>query len=346
MARNPTTRWACAPKSSSTAAATSSASAIDAPAGARLAMRKRRRDDQRPDRDGSAMAAVGQAAGQRRGHRPGDPGEREQRDAALAKPEGVGEEQRNGRPEQREGGEQAGLIESAPLQHRRTHGECRPATPSTRRSRRATPAAAAAGRSPTPPRSAPSARRREEYRSPGSFGGEEAGGRPRRHDAEHDSHRDSPTTRPRRAAGAKCAASGDSTWTATEPKPISSEQARKPAGPCTQPGAEQAERGERDRGERQAAVLDQVGERNDQQQAGAVAELGQRDDQSCAVRRQAQLGGDRRDQRLGVVDVGDDQSAGGGEQRRQARRKRRLVGRRSSRLLRGVSAAPRKGAAG
>ena len=57
-----------------------------------------------------------------------------------------------------------------------------------------------------------------------------------------------------------------------------------------QPCADKTERSERDRGERQATVLDQVGERSDQQQAGAVAELGQRDDQPGAARRQAELG--------------------------------------------------------
>jgi hypothetical protein len=51
-----------------------------------------------------------------------------------------------------------------------------------------------------------------------------------------------------------------------------------------QPRADETERGERDRGERQAAVLDQIGKRNDQQQAGAVAELGQRETTSPALR--------------------------------------------------------------
>jgi hypothetical protein len=76
----------------------------------------------------------------------------------------------------------------------------------------------------------------------------------------------------------------------------------------------------RGHGQHKAAVLDQIAERHDQQQAGAIAELRHRHDQSGGLRRQAEIGCDRSDQRLGIIEIGDDQPAGHREQQRNPAR--------------------------
>ena len=63
-----------------------------------------------------------------------------------------------------------------------------------------------------------------------------------------------------------------------------------------------------------------VGRRDEKQQAGAIAQLGERDQQAGAGLTDPQAAGDRRQQRLGVVEVGDRGAGGEREQPRLPRR--------------------------
>ena len=83
---------------------------------------------------------------------------------------------------------------------------------------------------------------------------------------------------------------------------------------------------ERDDAEHQVAVLDEIAERHDQEQPRAVAELGHGDDQAGGLRRKAELGRDRTNQRLGIVEIGGDQAAGQRQQEGNPGRDRRGFG--------------------
>ena len=74
------------------------------------------------------------------------------------------------------------------------------------------------------------------------------------------------------------------------------------------------ERARRDAKHDQPAVLEPVAERHDEEKPQAVADLRQGHDQAGRARRKADRRGDRADQRLRVINVGDDQPAGGGKQ--------------------------------
>ena len=77
--------------------------------------------------------------------------------------------------------------------------------------------------------------------------------------------------------------------------------------------AEGRDDAEREHGQDQPAVLEEIAERHHEEQAEAVADLGERDDQPGLRRRQAELGTDQAEQRLGEIEVGGDQAAGGGD---------------------------------
>jgi hypothetical protein len=62
------------------------------------------------------------------------------------------------------------------------------------------------------------------------------------------------------------------------------------------------------------AVFQQVAQGHDESQSQAVADLRQRDDQAGGARLDAGGPADRADQRLGVIQVGDNQAAGNGQQ--------------------------------
>jgi hypothetical protein len=61
------------------------------------------------------------------------------------------------------------------------------------------------------------------------------------------------------------------------------------------------------------AVLDEIAERHDEQEAEAISDLRHRHDEAGSSRGEAKGLGDLRDQRLPVIDVGDQKAAGGGE---------------------------------
>ena len=118
-----------------------------------------------------------------------------------------------------------------------------------------------------------------------------------------------PTTRPRCASGVRWATNGISTWAPLDMTPRRKEATKKGAALWRTAQASKAEHGQRRGGEDQELVLDQVGERDEEEQADAVADLGQAGDRPGKLRRDADLRGDRADQRLRVVEVGD-QGAG------------------------------------
>jgi hypothetical protein len=75
----------------------------------------------------------------------------------------------------------------------------------------------------------------------------------------------------------------------------------------------------------QPAILDEVAERHDEQQADAVTDLRHRDDEARGRRRKPKRLSDRPDERLRIVDVGDDEPAGGRKQQRRSGRNLRLT---------------------
>jgi hypothetical protein len=83
-------------------------------------------------------------------------------------------------------------------------------------------------------------------------------------------------------------------------------------------------RAEADRRKGQPPVLDEIAERHNEQEPGAVADLRHRHDQPGRLRREAKRLRDRSDQRLRVVDIGDDEAAGRSEQEDRADRNLRL----------------------
>jgi hypothetical protein len=85
---------------------------------------------------------------------------------------------------------------------------------------------------------------------------------------------------------------------------------------------QQRQRAEARHAHDQTPVLDEIAERHDQQQSRAVAELGHGHDQAGRLSRQPQIRGDRTDQRLRIIEIGDDQPAGHREQRGQPSRER------------------------
>ena len=122
MARWPSTRLAATPMSSTIDATTSSASASVARAAARTAAARSRRSPSTSAAAvaGQRVAAVGQAAGDGRGHRAGHADQGEDGDAGLRQVKlRAGQHHRRDGPEQAEGTEQAGVVGGAAAQQRR-----------------------------------------------------------------------------------------------------------------------------------------------------------------------------------------------------------------------------------
>ena len=141
-----------------------------------------------------------------------------------------------------------------------------------------------------------------------------------------------PTTRPRVASGARCAASGTRICTATEPEADRAGANEKHRGGRRERRSGERNRAQGHRGENQLPVLDQIAERDNEHEAGAVADLRHRHDEPGGLRRKAKRLRDRPDQRLGIIDVGDDEAAGRGEQEDRAGRNLRRRRRQSRRF--------------
>ncbi len=118
-----------------------------------------------------------------------------------------------------------------------------------------------------------------------------------------------PTTRPRDSAGARCAASGIRICTDTELKPISNDTSRNRFGCSGKRRTQQAGDGDHGGADHQLAVFQQVTQGHQEEQAQGVADLRQRYDQAGHGGRQADVRRDQLDDRLRVVDVGDDGAA-------------------------------------
>jgi hypothetical protein len=91
---------------------------------------------------------------------------------------------------------------------------------------------------------------------------------------------------------------------------------------CREGSQGQRQRTERHHAQHQPAVLDEIAERHNQKQPGPIADLGHGHDEARRLRRQAKFGGDRADQRLGIIDVGDEHAAGQRKQERHPARDR------------------------
>ena len=138
-----------------------------------------------------------------------------------------------------------------------------------------------------------------------------------------------PTTRPRVASGARCAASGTRICIATEPRPIAPAQTRNTAAEGANAAAASATalKATEARASLRFSIRSPSGTMN--MQPGAVADLRHRHDEPGGLRRKAKRLRDRPDQRLGIIDIGDDEAAGRGEQENRAgrnlRRRRRQL---------------------
>ena len=79
----------------------------------------------------------------------------------------------------------------------------------------------------------------------------------------------------------------------------------------------QRDSGQAEDGADEAPALQEVAQRHDQGEPEDIADLDQRHDQAGRLQRQAEAGADQADERLGIVEIGGDESAGGGQRHRQ-----------------------------
>ncbi len=280
------------------------------------------RADRQRDRGGAqGMAGIGQAAGDRRGHRAGHADQGEQRDPVLAQAEvGAGQGLRRHGPEQAEGAEQAGVVQR-PAPQDRGVGQHRP----QRGDQRAV--ALGGGR--------PALRQLEvqhhgqqqhqrrgdpEHGLPAAEAGQHAGHRPRHHNPQQQAADHLANGLAARRFRRQVGRERHQHLGHHGAQPDRQRRQQELPGRVGVRGQRQRGAGGDQAAHDQAPVLEQVAQRHDEQQAEAVADLGEGDHQAGGARRHAEGGPDRADQRLGVIQVGDDDAGGGGQQQRHAAR--------------------------
>ena len=79
-------------------------------------------------------------------------------------------------------------------------------------------------------------------------------------------------------------------------------------GRIRQRHGDQPERGEQNRRQHEQLALDEIGQRHEEEQSGAVADLGRAHDDPGEIGRDPDLGADRGEQRLRVIEIGDESS--------------------------------------
>ncbi len=114
-----------------------------------------------------------------------------------------------------------------------------------------------------------------------------------------------PTVRPRRSSGTRCATNGSSTCAPVEHRPIAERCGEKGQRRPGQGRGDQRDGGDRERDQHQSAILDEIGQRHEQQQADAIADLGDAGDRAGEIRSDTDLATDRRHHRLGIIEIGD-----------------------------------------
>ena len=126
-----------------------------------------------------------------------------------------------------------------------------------------------------------------------------------------------PTTWPRSPSGARVEAKGTRTWATTEVAEAMAIASARTAKPGRRGGGGRAEAGDRQQDDDELAAVDQVAERGEEDEAEPVGDLGDGDEQPGGAVGDVELVGDRREQRLRVVEVGDGRPAADREQRDQ-----------------------------
>ncbi len=266
------------------------------------------------------MPGIGQVPGDRRCHRADGAGQGEQGDVLLAQPQVAGQLQRCRRPEQAEAGEHQALVQRPATQDRVAAQQLH------ERGQQLAVAGAVSGRMARNGGGDHQADQQHQagshqvHRAPAELAGHQAGQRPGQQDAQqqaaHDVADHAAAAGLRRQVGRQ----RDQHLHRHRAQADQQRQAEEQAGLGGERGRQQAEQGGGGGDQHQPAAFQQVGQRHQEQQAEGIADLRQRDDQAGPFGVEADIRGDQLDDRLCVVEVGDDGAAAQGEQQHQCLR--------------------------